>query len=128
MKLILFLRDKKETWSAVVHGGVVDLAEKSGHPTLVSFIASSDFDRRDRLVAGLKPEFSLGNITYLPTIPRPEKIVCAVRNYMDHHNEAIAAGLKRELSDFPPILLRVWRAQIGHLQPMIRPRVSESLD
>jgi 2-keto-4-pentenoate hydratase/2-oxohepta-3-ene-1,7-dioic acid hydratase in catechol pathway len=128
MKLISFVRDKKETWGAVVDGGVVDLTERLGHPTLVSFITSSDFDRRDRLVAGLKPEVSLDDITYLPTIPRPEKIVCAVRNYMDHHNEAIAAGLKRELSDFPPIFLRVWRAQVGHLQPMVRPRVSESLD
>jgi 2-keto-4-pentenoate hydratase/2-oxohepta-3-ene-1,7-dioic acid hydratase in catechol pathway len=128
MKLISFLRDKNETWGAVVEGGVVDLAKRSGHPTLVSFIGSTDFDGRDRLVAGLKPEMALEDITYLPTIPRPEKIVCAVRNYMDHHNEAIAAGLKRELSDFPPIFLRVWRSQIGHLQPLIRPRVSESLD
>jgi 2-keto-4-pentenoate hydratase/2-oxohepta-3-ene-1,7-dioic acid hydratase in catechol pathway len=128
MKLISFLRDKRESWGAVVDSGVIDLAEKSGHPTLISYIASSDFVRRDRLVAGLKPEVSLHEITYLPTIPRPEKIVCAVRNYMDHHNEALAAGLQRELSDFPPIFLRVWRAQIGHLQPMIRPRVSESLD
>jgi 2-keto-4-pentenoate hydratase/2-oxohepta-3-ene-1,7-dioic acid hydratase in catechol pathway len=128
VKLISFLRDKNETWGAVIDGGVIDLAKRSGHSTLVSFIASADFDHRDRLVARQKPEIALEDITYLPTIPRPEKIVCAVRNYMDHHNEANAAGLQRELSDFPPIFLRVWRSQIGHLQPMIRPRVSESLD
>ncbi len=29
---------------------------------------------------------------------------------------------------FPPIFLRVWRSQVGHLAPVIRPRVSTQLD
>jgi 2-keto-4-pentenoate hydratase/2-oxohepta-3-ene-1,7-dioic acid hydratase in catechol pathway len=61
-------------------------------------------------------------------IPRPEKIICAVRNYMDHHQEVLAAGLQRDLSEEPPIFLRVWRSQTAHNQPIVRPRVSESLD
>jgi 2-keto-4-pentenoate hydratase/2-oxohepta-3-ene-1,7-dioic acid hydratase in catechol pathway len=47
---------------------------------------------------------------------------------MDHHQEVLAAGLHRELSAEPPIFLRVWRSQVAHDQPIIRPRVSESLD
>jgi len=34
----------------------------------------------------------------------------------------------RELSDFPPIFLRVWRSQCGHGQPVVKPRVSDTLD
>jgi 2-keto-4-pentenoate hydratase/2-oxohepta-3-ene-1,7-dioic acid hydratase in catechol pathway len=79
-------------------------------------------------VQGLKPEIPLAGLTYLPVIPRPEKIVCAVRNYMDHHKEVLAAGMQRELSEEPPIFLRVWRSQVGHGQPVVRPRVSDSLD
>ncbi|HET7834227.1 MAG TPA: fumarylacetoacetate hydrolase family protein, partial [Variovorax sp.] len=68
------------------------------------------------------------DVKYLPVIPQPEKIVCAVRNYMDHHQEVLAAGMQRELSEQPPIFLRVWRSQTPHQGPIVRPRVSESLD
>ena len=40
----------------------------------------------------------------------------------------LAAGMQRELSEFPPIFLRVWRSQTAHEQPIVRPKVSESLD
>jgi 2-keto-4-pentenoate hydratase/2-oxohepta-3-ene-1,7-dioic acid hydratase in catechol pathway len=70
----------------------------------------------------------LADVELLPVIPRPEKIVCVVRNYMDHHQEVLAAGMQRELAEFPPLFLRVWRSQVAHNQPIVRPRVSESLD
>jgi 2-keto-4-pentenoate hydratase/2-oxohepta-3-ene-1,7-dioic acid hydratase in catechol pathway len=47
---------------------------------------------------------------------------------MDHHNEVIAGGVQRELSEFPPIFLRVWRSQTAHLGPIVNPKVSDSLD
>jgi 2-keto-4-pentenoate hydratase/2-oxohepta-3-ene-1,7-dioic acid hydratase in catechol pathway len=47
---------------------------------------------------------------------------------MDHHQEVIAAGMQRELSKFPPIFLRVWRSQVGHGEPIVRPKVSHELD
>lgn len=59
---------------------------------------------------------------------RPEKIILIARNYLDHHNEAVAAGLKREVTKYPPIFLRVRRSQVGHETPLIRPKVSQELD
>jgi 2-keto-4-pentenoate hydratase/2-oxohepta-3-ene-1,7-dioic acid hydratase in catechol pathway len=47
---------------------------------------------------------------------------------MDHHQEVIAAGMHRELSEEPPIFLRVWRSQVAHGKPIVRPHVSDSLD
>lgn len=128
MKLLSFLRDGAETWGAVIGDGVVDLGKTTNYATLADFIGSADYTRREELVAGKKADLPLEGLHYLPVITRPEKIVCAVRNYMDHHQEVLAAGMQRELSDFPPIFLRVWRSQIGHEQPIIRPRVSETLD
>ena len=112
----------------VVGNGVADLTLRTAYPTLAQFIGSADFARREAICAGLREDWPLHQLMYLPVIPRPEKIVCAVRNYMDHHQEALAAGLKRELSEQPPIFLRVWRSQVAHGQPIIRPSVSESLD
>ncbi len=128
MKLLSFLRDGNETWGAVVGDGVVDLGKYTSYASLADFIASDDYARREEIVAGKQADLPLEGLHFLPVIPRAEKIICAVRNYMDHHQEAVAAGLNRELSDFPPIFLRVWRSQIGHNQPILRPRVSETLD
>jgi len=128
MKLVSYLHAGREGWGAVVGDGVVALAERTGRATLADFIASADFDRRDAVVQGLKADLPLAGLQLLPVIPRPEKIVCAVRNYMDHHQEVLAAGLHRELSEEPPIFLRVWRSQVGHGQPVVLPRVSDTLD
>ncbi len=128
MRLLSFLNNGRETWGAIVGDGVVELGSKLSHATLQDFIASADFEKRDSIVAGHKPDLKLADIKYLPVIPRPEKIVCAVRNYLDHHQEAVAHGMQREITAFPPIFLRVWRSQVGHNAPVIRPKVSTHLD
>jgi 2-keto-4-pentenoate hydratase/2-oxohepta-3-ene-1,7-dioic acid hydratase in catechol pathway len=130
MRLLSFSAEGKESWGAVAGDGVVDLGRALGsrYPTLQDFIASPDYSRRGEIVAGLKADRPLSGIRFLPVIPRPEKIICLVRNYMDHHQEVLAAGLQRELSKFPPIFLRAWRSQVGHGEPIVRPRVSPELD
>jgi len=127
MKLMSFRHAGRESFGAVVDDTVVDLAPVSGSKTLAEFIAGERFVDRDSLISRGDP-VPLGEVTYLPVIPRPEKIVASVRNYMDHHQEALAAGLQRELSDFPPIFLRVWRSQVAHEGAIVRPNVSETLD
>ena len=127
MKFVSFLRQQMETWGAIRDDSVVDLGKVLGG-SLMDFIASAGYGDRERIVAAHKPDLKLNEITYLPVIPRPEKIICAVRNYMDHHQEAVAHGMKREITAFPPIFLRVWRSQVGHNAPIIRPKVSTHLD
>ncbi|QDO97008.1 fumarylacetoacetate hydrolase family protein [Ferrovibrio terrae] len=130
MKLASFTVKGRESYGAVQGDKMVDLGQHfSGkHATLADFIGSSDFASRDKIIAGLKADLALNDVKLLPVIPRPEKIVCLVRNYMDHHQEVLAAGMHRELSEFPPIFLRVWRSQVAHGEPIIRPKVSEQLD
>ncbi len=128
MKLISYRHQGRETWGVVIGDGVAGLAERSGCASLAEFVGSPAFARRDALAAGLAAEASLRDIVYLPPIPRPEKIICAVRNYLDHHQEVLAAGMHRELSEQPPIFLRVWRSQTPHLGPIVKPHVSDSLD
>lgn len=130
MKLASFTVKGRESYGAVQGDKVVDLGQHFAgkYAALADFIGGSDFASRDKIVAGLKAELALNDVSLLPVIPRPEKIVCLVRNYMDHHQEVLAAGMHRELADFPPIFLRVWRSQVAHGQPIIRPKVSEQLD
>jgi 2-keto-4-pentenoate hydratase/2-oxohepta-3-ene-1,7-dioic acid hydratase in catechol pathway len=129
MKLLSYIHQGQQCWGAVVGDGVVNLGRLfPQYQGLTEYIASSAYLKAAEHVAGKQPDARLDEITFLPVIPKPEKIVCAVRNYMDHHKEVLAAGMQRDLSEQPPIFLRVWRSQTGHMQPIVRPRVSESLD
>jgi 2-keto-4-pentenoate hydratase/2-oxohepta-3-ene-1,7-dioic acid hydratase in catechol pathway len=56
-------------------------------------------------------------------IPNPDKILCVGINYVDHQAETGQAKPER-----PVIFTRFANSQVGHGQPMIRPRVSEKFD
>ncbi|WP_233859305.1 fumarylacetoacetate hydrolase family protein [Paraburkholderia sp. HD33-4] len=129
MKLLSFRKDGREAFGAVLDDGIVELTDVlPGVKTLGDYIAAGGWREATHHVEGRPASVRLDEVEYLPVITQPEKIVCAVRNYLDHHNEALAAGLNRELSEFPPIFLRVWRSQVAHNQPIIKPRVSDTLD
>src|SRR4051794_10581397 len=129
MKLLSFSEGNRESWGAIGGEAVVDLGlALPQHPTLADFLGSPDYDRRDAIVAAQKPGPKLEDIKFLPVIPRPEKIVCAVRNYLDHHNEAVAFGMKRHITEFPPIFLRVSPSQVAHNAPALRPQAPHNFD
>jgi 2-keto-4-pentenoate hydratase/2-oxohepta-3-ene-1,7-dioic acid hydratase in catechol pathway len=129
MKLLSFEHAGRASWGAVVGDRVADLGRAyPQYPTLQAYIAAGRLGAAAHDASHVTADIPLADIRYLPVITQPEKIVCAIRNYHDHHREVVAAGLDRELSEFPPIFLRVWRSQTGHEQPIIRPHVSNSLD
>jgi 2-keto-4-pentenoate hydratase/2-oxohepta-3-ene-1,7-dioic acid hydratase in catechol pathway len=127
MKLLSFRDGERPAWGAVVGDEVADLSPTYA-PTLPEYITSGGYLQAEQHAASARTRWPLEGLVFDPVIPRPEKIVCAVRNYLDHHHEVVAAGLNPELSDYPPIFLRVWRSQVGHGQPIVRPNVSASLD
>jgi 2-keto-4-pentenoate hydratase/2-oxohepta-3-ene-1,7-dioic acid hydratase in catechol pathway len=75
----------------------------------------------DKAGAGaVKP---LAGIRYLPVVPRPPKILCLGLNYADHAKEGGHAK-----PEYPSFFMRGATSQVGHLQPIVRPRVSTQLD
>jgi 2-keto-4-pentenoate hydratase/2-oxohepta-3-ene-1,7-dioic acid hydratase in catechol pathway len=65
----------------------------------------------------------LSDIRYLPTIPNPDKVLCVGLNYRAHQEETGRGG-----EGVPTIFTRFAASQMGHLEPMIRPRESATLD
>ncbi|SEK11559.1 fumarylacetoacetate hydrolase family protein [Achromobacter sp. NFACC18-2] len=128
MKLVSYVRDGNESWGAVVDGNILDMATASGIGNLADFLGSERYGERDALVDQAQKVCAFEDATLLPVIPRPEKIVCVVRNYLDHHKEVVAVGLDLSLSEQPPIFIRVWRSQCAHNAPLVKPDVSDSLD
>jgi len=118
VKLMSFVRpDGAESWGVVDGDDVVDCRDIA--PTL-----------RSALAAGTLPttppdadRFELSDITYLPPIPDPAKIICIGLNYLTHIREG-----GRDVPKQPTIFTRWANTQVGHDQPMIRPKQSITLD
>jgi 2-keto-4-pentenoate hydratase/2-oxohepta-3-ene-1,7-dioic acid hydratase in catechol pathway len=66
---------------------------------------------------------SVSEVVWRPVIPNPDKILCVGLNFLEHIRE-----VGKKIEDYPLIFLRMTSTQVGHLQPIIRPRVSENLD
>jgi len=63
------------------------------------------------------------DITVLPPLPAPPKIICVGLNYLDHSREG---GF--EPPSFPTLFARFPTSLAGHRSPLVRPRVSKQLD
>lgn len=66
---------------------------------------------------------SFDELSFLPLIPRPPKIICIGRNYAAHAAEGGA-----ETPTYPEIFYRGATSLIGHGQPIVRPTCSDKLD
>ncbi|WEK28840.1 MAG: fumarylacetoacetate hydrolase family protein [Candidatus Pseudomonas phytovorans] len=65
----------------------------------------------------------IGEQDYLPLMSRPTKIVCVGLNYADHTKESPYAQ-----PDYPTLFPRFNSSLTAHNKPLIRPRISDTLD
>jgi 2-keto-4-pentenoate hydratase/2-oxohepta-3-ene-1,7-dioic acid hydratase in catechol pathway len=124
MKLATFKTAKGTSYGLVTDKGIVDLGRRLGNrfPDLKALIAGNGFAEAAKLLKEPQ-DHKLSEITWLPVIPNPDKIVCVGLNYQDH---VVETG--RDNTEQPAIFLRVGESQVGHLQPIIRPRESTHMD
>ena len=67
----------------------------------------------------------LEGLSYALPVAQPGKIICLGLNYLEHVKE----GTQRDnIPKFPTIFFRCLTSMVAHQQPIIRPRVSETLD
>ena len=66
---------------------------------------------------------ALADVTLLPPIPRPGKILCVGMNYASHRDEMGRAQMAH-----PAIFTRWADTLVAHGAPLVRPRESECLD
>jgi 2-keto-4-pentenoate hydratase/2-oxohepta-3-ene-1,7-dioic acid hydratase in catechol pathway len=119
MKLMSFRRpDRMASWGIAKNGGVIDLGDRAPglRHALWAKAALAEESKRD-------VDFRFEDITFLPAIPDPSKILCVGLNYRSHILEG-----GRELPPKPVIFTRFANSQVGHGEPMIRPKVSETFD
>jgi 2-keto-4-pentenoate hydratase/2-oxohepta-3-ene-1,7-dioic acid hydratase in catechol pathway len=74
-------------------------------------------------LAGKGPAIPLSEVTLLPPIPNPEKILCIGLNYLPHILET-----GREKPEKPTIFTRYPDSVVGHGAPLVRPAASDKFD
>jgi 2-keto-4-pentenoate hydratase/2-oxohepta-3-ene-1,7-dioic acid hydratase in catechol pathway len=124
MKLVSFVKADGEASYGVISGeGVVDLASRlEGAPTLCKCLQEGALVGASALAVE-PPDVLLTDIVFAPVIPHPNKIICIGLNYAEHARET-----GRTATEKPALFPRFSGCQVGHLQPMIRPAVSEEFD
>lgn len=125
MKLVSFTRENRPGFGAVKDNGIIDLgaAFNGRYADLKSLLADDAVSAASALAAERTPDFELSEVTLLPVIPEPGKIWCCGLNYHEHVQET-----NREVTEQPTFFLRFADSQVGHGQPIVRPKESTQLD
>ncbi|WP_421954947.1 fumarylacetoacetate hydrolase family protein [Polaromonas sp.] len=125
MKLISFMRQGKSSYGLVTGDDVLDLTPILGAraPDLKALIAGDLLGAVAEVARSHKPTLKYSQLSLLPVIPNPGKIVCVGLNYGEHVRET-----GREITESPALFLRVNESQVAHNQDIVRPPESQRLD
>lgn len=124
MRLASFMIDDDPKYGIVTDDGVIDLTRYVGdrYPDLKAVIADAAIERV-AAYSDSKPHYDSSEVTWLPVIPNPGKIVCIGVNYEDHRAETA----NTEVS-YPAMFLRTTDSQTGHDTAIVRPFESHTID
>lgn len=125
MKFCSFSVQGRRSYGLVVDDRLYDIGARLGsaYPTLRSAIAAGVVDSAVRDVAGATADFTLSQVSLLPPIPEPEKIVCIGLNYRAH---AAEGGFK--IPEHPSLFSRFANTLVAHEGALIRPKLSSDFD
>ena len=123
MKFLSFRAGNAAHYGMVDGKKVIDLTTRLKYPDLKALVASDASAEAAREAKGAPADFTLDQIRFDPVITNSDKIICVGLNYHEHLNET---GMDKH--PYPTIFTRWADTQVGHLQPLIRPRNSETFD
>jgi acylpyruvate hydrolase len=119
MRYVSFEKDGK-AFLGVREGGAI---RTLGEATLEELLAQGvDLRKWAATQQGGRVEAEDG-LKFLPPLRRPTKILCVGLNFKDHSKES-----NFEQPDYPTMFLRLNTSLVAHNAPIVRPRVSDSLD
>lgn len=124
MKLASYEWHGTPSYGAVAGDYLYDLG--SAGDTLAAALAEgiqAIQQRADAALASGDHRVPLAEISFLPVIPQPGKVICIGLNYTDHREEA-----SHEVSAYPSVFFRYADTQIGHGQPAIKPASTTMFD
>lgn len=120
--------DGTETWGIIEDGRAYDLGPSGSNlaPTLRAAVEQGLFGNLGDKFRDA-PARDEEDITFLPAITNPGKIICIGVNYRSHQNETGKAAHQKE-QKAPTIFTRFADSQMGHLQPAQMPATTNEFD
>ena len=124
MKLASFKIGNSSTWGVIEGDHAIDVgaALKDRYADLKSVIAADAMAAVADAARDAK-RHATADITWLPVIPNPDKILCIGLNYETHRQETGRAEVEN-----PTVFARFANSQTGHLANIVRPKLSTHLD
>ena len=126
MKLASYKVRGRESFGAVVGEGVVDLKLRLGphYETALDVLRDGALDKARAAIAGVRPDYRVSEVEWLPPLLAPDKILCIGINYANRN----ADYGEEDIPKYPSMFYRAPNSLVGHLQPIVRPHESEQLD
>lgn len=123
MKFASFEIDGRQTYGSLVGDNIQEAGKelRAQFADLRAVIAANALSELGSDASGQK--HALADISFLPLIPRPDKIICVGVNYRPHIEE-----MGRQVPDYPVLFVRFPGSLVGHGQSIIRPQASEKYD
>jgi 2-keto-4-pentenoate hydratase/2-oxohepta-3-ene-1,7-dioic acid hydratase in catechol pathway len=122
VRALSFATGTTESFGVVIDADVADLGDQ-GVPSLRAALAAWGPEGLRQRASRPMRRIPLSAIRYLPPITNSDKILCVGLNYYLHAKEAGMAVPKH-----PSIFVRFPGSQVGHNEPVWRPRASAQFD
>lgn len=124
MKLASYTHRNTRSYGIVLNDGVVDLGSRLTFlaPDLKTLLSLDPHLERVRPFCEEAPDFALNDLTFLPVIDNPEKILCVGMNYADKRQEF------DQHDPAPTLFVRFADSQTGHHTSVVKPYFSQEFD
>jgi 2-keto-4-pentenoate hydratase/2-oxohepta-3-ene-1,7-dioic acid hydratase in catechol pathway len=126
MKLASYRVRGRDSFGAVVGEGVVDLKTRLApqFTSVLDLLRAGALDIAREAVRGVRADFPLREVEFLPPVPAAEKILCIGINYANRNADYGDA----EAPKYPSMFYRAPGSLVGHEGKIMRPHESEQLD
>jgi 2-keto-4-pentenoate hydratase/2-oxohepta-3-ene-1,7-dioic acid hydratase in catechol pathway len=124
MRLASYIADGRADFGVVRDDGVVSLGRSSGAVDLKGLLTEGLLPRAEAIARDTPSTHAIGDVTFLPVIPQPSKVLCIGLNYEGHRVETNSPK-----SDHPQVFLRLADSLTAHDDVLLRPaRTSVAFD
>lgn len=123
MKLASYIHCGRKSYGIYSEQGMIDLGSKIGHRynTLKDLLQWDAVDVARQYV-DYPVDVGIDDVTFLPVIEEPGKIICVGMNYADKRKEFA------ETNNAPTLFVRFPDSQTGHATPVLKPALSNEFD
>lgn len=122
-----FRADGRDRYGVVTPAGIVDLSAEFGarFAGLREVVEAGALAELSAAAEGRQPDYRADDVTWLPPIAHPEKLICIGVNFPDRNAEYKDGQPQPR---YPSMFVRFPRSFVGHGAPLIRPPESVQLD